>query len=264
MATVISRAERARSFGEVAEDYDRLRPSPPDAALDWLLQPPGQVAVDLAAGTGLLTRALARRVPHVVAVEPDQRMAAVLATSSPAARVVRAVGEQIPLGAATADGVFIQSAWHWLDPDRAIPEITRVLRPGGCFGALWITRDRDVDWVAELDRARRPAQPASVSPPVRAAGQRARRRTVELPADGPFGEPESASFRYTRTMTVDDLLGMLATYSRIITADPADWAAEHDRARAYLARRFPGADRLEVPLHAWCWRARRSGRPAPV
>ena len=260
MVRVINRAERARSFGEVAEDYDRLRPSPPDAAVDWLLPDHAETVADLAAGTGLLTRVLARRVPHVVAIEPDERMAAMLRTSSssaPPVRVVLAVGEQLPLAAATVDGVFIQSAWHWLDPDRAIPEITRVLRPGGTFGALWITRDRDVDWVAELDRARRPAQPASVSPPVREAGRRARSRMVELPADAAFDQEENASFRYTRTMTVPDFLGLLATYSRIITADPADVAADADRARAYLAQRFPGATELEVPLHAWTWRARR-------
>jgi SAM-dependent methyltransferase len=254
---VISRAERARSFGEVAEDYDRLRPSPPDAAVDWLLPDQAGIVADLAAGTGLLTRALARRVPRVVALEPDPRMSAVLHASSPAARVVRAVGEQLPLAAASTDGVFIQSAWHWLDPDRALPEIARVLRPGGTFGALWITRDREVDWVAELDQARRPAQPASVSPPVREAGRRARSRMIELPADTTFGKSENASFRYTRTMTVADFLGMLATYSRIITADPADVTADAGRARAYLAQRFPGATELDVPLHAWTWRARR-------
>jgi SAM-dependent methyltransferase len=257
VAGVINRAERARSFGEVAEDYDRLRPSPPDAAVDWMLPDHAETVADLAAGTGLLTRVLARRVPHVVALEPDERMSAVLHANSPAAPVVRAVGELLPLGAATVDGVFIQSAWHWLDPDRAIPEITRVLRPGGSFGALWITRDRDVDWVAELDRARRPAQPASVSPPVREAGRRARSRMVELPAGAAFDQEENASFRYTRTMTVPDFLGLLATYSRIITADPADVAADADRAQAYLAQRFPGAAELEVPLHAWTWRGRR-------
>ena len=261
MTRVTSRAERARSFGEVAEDYDRLRPSPPDAALDWLLPDRRTVAVDLAAGTGLLSRALARRVPRVIAVEPDDRMAAVLRAHSPGVGVVRAVGERIPVQDASADGVFIQSAWHWLDPDRAVPEIARVLAPGGCFGALWITRDRDVDWVAELDRVRRPPAVAQISPTVRRAGERARRRTVDLPDDGSFGPSQTSSFRYTRTMRPGDLVGMLATYSRIITADPADWAAENERARAYLARRFPGAGQIEVPLHAWCWRARRAGRP---
>ena len=73
-----------------------------------------------------------------------------------------------------------------------------------------------------------------------------------------FDEPENASFRYTRAMTVDDFLAMLATYSRIITAGPASVADDAERARAYLAQRFPGAAQLDVPLHAWTWRARRA------
>jgi hypothetical protein len=80
---------------------------------------------------------------------------------------------------------------------------------------------------------------------------------IELPADTTFGKSEHASFRYTRTMTVPDFLGMLAPYSRIITADPAGIAADAGRARAYRSQRFPGATELDVPLHAWTWRARR-------
>lgn len=257
-----SNAERARSFGAVAGDYDRLRPSPPDAAVDWLLPDHGHTVVDLAAGTGLLTRALARRVPEAIAVEPDDRMAAVLRARSPGVRVVRAVGEYLPLKTASVDGVFIQSAWHWLDPDRAIPQIARVLRPGGCFGVLWLSRDRDVDWVAGVDRARlTPGSPED--DPTAPARGRTGRGTVQLPADGLFEEPETSSYRYTRTMTAVDYLGLLGTYSRVITADPADQAAGHERARAYLAQRFPGADRLEVPLQAQVWRARRSACRKP-
>jgi ubiquinone/menaquinone biosynthesis C-methylase UbiE len=69
---------RATSFGRVADDYDRLRPGPPDEALDWLVPLTCEVVVDLAAGTGLFTRALQARVPPVIAVEPDDRMRAVL------------------------------------------------------------------------------------------------------------------------------------------------------------------------------------------
>jgi SAM-dependent methyltransferase len=266
---VTTDAERARSFGKVAEDYDRLRPSPPDAAVDWLVPEHCAVAVDLAAGTGLLTRALARRVPEVIAVEPDDRMAAVLRARSPGVRVVRAVGEDLPLETASVDGVFIQSAWHWLDPDRAIPQVARVLRPGGCFGALWPSRDPDVDWVADVNRAwrgERPAEDDPSAPPARdrAARDRAARGTVQLPANGLFEDEEISYYRYTRTMTAGDFLGLLGTYSRVITADPADQAAGHERARAYLEQRFPGADQLEVPLRVRVWRARRSDRPAPA
>src|ERR1700677_1419168 len=125
---------RATSFGQIADDYDRLRPGPPEEALDWLVPTDCVTAVDLAGGTGLFTRALRRRVTQVVAVEPDDRMRAVLAAKSPDVRAVAGRGEAIPLSEASADGVFVSSAWHWLDPDLAVPEIARVLRDGGRVG----------------------------------------------------------------------------------------------------------------------------------
>lgn len=103
----------------MADDYDRVRPGPPDEALDWLVPPDCEIAVDIAAGTGLFTRALRRRVGQVIAVEPDDRMRAVLAARSPGVRALAGRGEAIPVPDASADGVFVSSAWHWLDPARA-------------------------------------------------------------------------------------------------------------------------------------------------
>jgi hypothetical protein len=100
------------SFGAIATDYDRLRPSPPRAAVRWLLPARREVAVDLAAGTGLLTRVLATEVSDVVAVEPDARMAAEQKARSPGVHVVSGRGEAI----GKADAVLISSAWHWMDP----------------------------------------------------------------------------------------------------------------------------------------------------
>ena len=88
------------------------------------------VAVDLAAGTGLFTRELLGRAARVVAVEPDARMREVLAARSPEVDVREGWGEAMPLPDASADAVFVSTAWHWLDPARAVPEIARVLAPG--------------------------------------------------------------------------------------------------------------------------------------
>ncbi len=128
------RETRALSFGSVAADYDRYRPAPPPQALDWLIPPVAQAILDLAAGTGAVTRELIGRAPRVVAVEPDERMRAVLTTRCPQADVLAGRGEDIPLPSASVDAVVISAAWHWLDPGRAVPEITRVLRPGGRLG----------------------------------------------------------------------------------------------------------------------------------
>ena len=183
------------SFGTIATDYDRLRPSPPDAAIDWLLPANCQVAVDLGAGTGLLSRALARQVPRVVAVEPDERMAAVLQDRSPGVEVVPGRGEAIPLPDASADGVFISSAWHWMDPELTVPEIARVLRDGGRFGLIWTSRDREVGWVRELNRLREPDWAARTEEPDDRAGPGPGTATSRCRAPRRSGRPRSRSLR---------------------------------------------------------------------
>lgn len=244
-------SERAASFGGVAEEYDRLRPSPAPEAVDWLLPANCSVAVDVAAGTGLFTRALGDRVPHVIAVEPDSRMRAVLASRSPDLVVLDGVGEAIPLEDGSADAVCVSSAWHWMDPDRAVPEIARVLRPGGRFAVIWTSRDREVDWVRELDGI----HGTETADPVVRDHRRHREVIVE---DGLFTGIERASFGFTRRMRIEDVLGMLTTYSGFITADRSEQQAVLDRARAVLAARFPAAGEIDVPTRSWCWRADRA------
>jgi SAM-dependent methyltransferase len=250
---------RATSFGQVASDYDRVRPGPPGEALDWLLPRNCATAVDIAAGTGLFTRALQRRVPQVIAVEPDDRMRVVLAARSPGVRAVAGWGEAIPVPDASADGVFVSSAWHWLDPDRAVPEIARVLRDGGRLGVIWTSRDRRVDWVAELDMLRRPNDVRSAGD---ARSQLRRRHEVALPAGAPFENIASASFAFVRRMTVDDTVDWLATYSGLITAPATERAAGLARAREALLQRASADGVIEMPIRSACWRADRVHRPA--
>ncbi|OKI41644.1 hypothetical protein A6A29_37565 [Streptomyces sp. TSRI0281] len=119
------------SFGEIADRYDRFRPGVPTAVLDWLLPNGCETVVDLAAGTGKLTRSLMDRVPNVVAVEPDLRMGGALARNCPRALLVTGTGERMPLPDGGADALLVSMAWHWMDPQRAMPEIARVLRDGG-------------------------------------------------------------------------------------------------------------------------------------
>ena len=158
------RESRRLSFGSVAGDYDRYRPAPPPQALDWLIPPDASAVLDLAAGTGAVTRLLIGRAARVVAVEPDERMRAVLAARCPEAEVLEGRGEDIPLPDASVDAVVIASAWHWLDPERAVPEIARVLRPGGALGVIWVSRDSRVDWVAEFNGLMREAREADRAP----------------------------------------------------------------------------------------------------
>jgi ubiquinone/menaquinone biosynthesis C-methylase UbiE len=260
--------EMAGSFGRVAETYDRVRPGPAPAAVDWLVPAGGGAAVDLAAGTGLFTRALLGRVPEITAVEPDGRMRAVLAERTEGVRVLDGRGEVIPLPDASVDGVFVSTAWHWLDPALAIPEIARVLRDGGRLGVIWTSRDRADDWVAELDLLRLSAMPGETreweAGEPRTADQVRekldRHHSVTLPPDAPFGRAEAASFTFTRLMDVDDVVDWLATNSVFITASPASRQAGLARCRAALLAQATGDSRVEMPLRSWCWRADRLPR----
>ena len=243
------------SFGSIAEDYDQLRPQPPQRAVGWLVPTECEVAVDVGAGTGLFTRTLVGRVPQVIAVEPDARMRTVLKARSPGVRVLEGRGESIPLPDASADAVFVSSAWHWMDPERAVPEIGRVVRNGGRFGLLWTSRDREVDWVRNLDRL-----PGGDRVDAQLADRFRQRLYFDLPEPQIFDNVEREVFRFTRTMTVGDAVAMLGTYSRAIVASPDDRAQALAEARIALEERFPGADAVEIPMRTWCWRADRIAR----
>jgi SAM-dependent methyltransferase len=143
-----------------------------------------------------------------------------------------------------------------MDPDRAVPEIGRVLRDGGRFGLIWTSRDRDVDWVRGLDLLPGDETTGADAP------DRFRRRheNVALPDPQIFHDVARETFEFVRTMTIDDIVAMLATYSRVIVASPADRAQRLDNARAILTERFPGADAIDVPMQSRCWRADRIAR----
>src|SRR5271167_4296262 len=121
------KAQRAGSFGGAAAHYERYRPGPPVQAVDWVLPEPVRTAVDLGAGTGALTRLLIGRADEVVAVEPDDRMRAVLAESVPEARALAGRGEAIPLPDGSVDAVMASSSWHWMDTVPTLHEVGRVL-----------------------------------------------------------------------------------------------------------------------------------------
>src|ERR1700761_4912553 len=246
------------SFGSIAEDYDGLRPQAPRQAVDWLVPADCGVAVDLGAGTGVFTRMLVGSAAEVIAVEPDARMRAVLAARSPGVRVVEGHGESIPLPDAAADALFVSSAWHWMDPERAVPEIGRVLRDGGRFGLIWTSRDRDVEWVRNLERLPGEDLPEAESP------DRFRRRhqNVVLPDPQIFHNIARETFSFVRTMRVDDAVAMLATYSRVIIASPDVRAQRLAHARGVFAELFPGAETIDIPMRSWCWRADRLARNA--
>jgi SAM-dependent methyltransferase len=131
----------AKGFARSVDAYERARPDYPPEAIAWLAQEldlrPGRVVVDLAAGSGKLTRPLAALGCEVIAVEPVDEMRAAI---GPAARALDGTAEAIPLSDDSADAVTVGQAFHWFDGPAALAEIERVLRPGGALALVWNRR----------------------------------------------------------------------------------------------------------------------------
>lgn len=134
---------RALSFGRGAAEYERVRPEYSAEALDLVTERlalgPDAEVLDLAAGTGKLTRPLVERFARVTAVEPDPGMRAVLVQVTDCYKVLDGRAESIPLADESVDAVFVGQAFHWFDKERALAEMARVLRPHGGVVLLWNT-----------------------------------------------------------------------------------------------------------------------------
>jgi SAM-dependent methyltransferase len=146
----------ASGFGAGADDYERGRPSYPADVVAWLVSRLGvdesSVVVDLAAGTGKLTRLLVPTGAQLVAVEPVAAMRDKLLETCPGVTALEGTAEATGLPDGAADAVTVAQAFHWFDPGAALAEIARVLRPGGHLGLVFNERDTREPWVAELSR----------------------------------------------------------------------------------------------------------------
>jgi ubiquinone/menaquinone biosynthesis C-methylase UbiE len=144
----------AAGFARVADAYERGRPGYPREAIDHLVAElglwDGTTVLDLAAGTGKLTRLLRATGATVIAVEPVAAMRRVLSEAVPGVEVRDGTAEAIPVTDGTLDAVTVAQAFHWFDARRALAEIHRALRPSGGLGLIWNAFDTSVDWVAAL------------------------------------------------------------------------------------------------------------------
>jgi len=233
---------RSKSFGDVAYLYERYRPGPPPEIVAWFLPEPTDCVVDLGAGTGALTRLLVERARDVVAVEPDNRMRAVLADRVPGARALAGRGEAIPVPDGSAQGVFASSSWHWMDPVPTLAEIHRVLAPGGVFGAVWTGPDPEGPFMRQaralLEQMREESPDGADLAGSLTAGGAAGAATadrLELPEGVPFGPLETETFTWDIALDADELIGLLGTLSWVILMP------EDERSRIFVtARRLLG------------------------
>jgi SAM-dependent methyltransferase len=249
MATV----PRRLTFGAHADAYERARPEWPEQAARWIVPEAAELVVELGAGTGKLTRAVAALGSRVVAVEPDPRMLAVLRGLG--LEGVEGSAEAIPFGDGVADAVVAGSSLHWFELDVALPEIHRVLRPGGRFGFGWNHRDDRHPTTAAMSEAVYEAQ-------ARTRGPRWRSRdwATELAAAGLFEEVEQAHFEHVHEIPSDALRDHLLSYSGVA-------ALSEDERRRVLATVAEVLDAdesvnrggsLRLPFVVTAFRARRA------
>ncbi|MGH3505113.1 MAG: class I SAM-dependent methyltransferase [Nocardioidaceae bacterium] len=236
-------------FGDAAEDYDRLRLAPSTDALEWMMSGRERVVLDLAAGTGQISRQLDRPGLDVVAVEPDEQMRAVLGRRCPHARVLSGVAEDIPVEEASIDTVLVGTAWHWFDTGRALAEVARILRPGGRLAAVGTIPDPYVGWVEELID---PAEADHLR-----ANMQATYIDVALPSAA-FTAVETHEVASSVRMPAEDARAYFATRSGYLIADAQEKARLDNITRRGLAARFPSAQQIELPQRSWCWRTQKT------
>jgi SAM-dependent methyltransferase len=236
-------AAQARSFGAAAATYERGRPGYPSAALDWLLPARARRVLDLGAGTGKLTRALLDRRVEVVAVEPSDGMRDEITRVLPEVRVLAGSAEKIPLPDGAVDAVLVAQAWHWVDLARAVPEVARVLSPGGRLGLVWNVRDERQDWVAELGRI--------------IHGGVEQEMDTSNPAVGPpFGPIERFDVEWSNHLTPATLLDLVASRSYVIVlpAEKRDGVLTAVRDLIDNHPALAGRDEIAMPYVTRCSR----------
>lgn len=204
-------SDLARSFDRAAAEYERGRPGYAEAALDAVPLPAEAVVLDLAAGTGKLTRQLVPRFAHVIAVEPLDGMRELLERVVPEAVTLAGTANAIPLEDASVDGVFVGQAFHWFGTDEAVREIARVLRPRGVLAILFNHADGELE----------PALPQLVRDTLDTlAAARAPERSSQsglwrAPFPGPFEPFAEASFPNPVEHDRRGMLARLASWSSV-------------------------------------------------
>jgi ubiquinone/menaquinone biosynthesis C-methylase UbiE len=238
---------RARSFGSVVDAYDRARPSYPREAAAWLVGEQPTTVLELGAGTGKLTELLVDLGHDVHATDPDEQMLARLREHLPDVRTSVAAAEDVPAPDASYDVVVAAQAFHWFDHDRALPEIARVLKPGGRLAVVWNQRDERIPWVKRLGRI---------------IGAQDQFRSDEVLVTTPhFGFVEDHAFRHWQIVDRRSIQDLALSRSNVAVLDEDERAAKLGEVLAFYDEYGRGMDGMQLPLQASCYRATVVDRP---
>ena len=232
----------AAGFSRVAELYERARPTYPAEAVAWLAERtgmgPGKVVVDVGAGTGKLTRLLPPTGARVIAVEPLPEMRALIE----GVEAVDGTAEELPFPDGFAAAIVAAQAFHWFDHERALPELHRVLEPGGRLGLIWNSRDLADPLQRELGELLEPYR-ADVA-------DESRGELLEPLERSPlFGPIERWSCPHVLRYTADDLCARVASTSFVAALPPLERDVLIARTRGLtvgLEEPFPFVYRTDV------------------
>lgn len=247
------RAIAAQGYALGGDDYERARPTYPPQAVQLLVRElaigPGSTVLDLAAGTGKLTRLLTPTGAKLIAVEPVEAMRRHL-EAIPDAEVLAGTAEAIPLAVASVDAVVVGTAFHWFRGDEALAEIIRVLKPHGALGLVWNNPDLDVAWVAEIWQ---------LAGTKRRSAPRNRDLSWKQAFDGeqPLTPLRHRRFSHVQELGVEDLVARVNSIAFVASLP----AAERDELLAHVRRlgsaqqRRAGGGPLQLPYRTdvyWC------------
>jgi ubiquinone/menaquinone biosynthesis C-methylase UbiE len=243
---------QARSFGGVAEAYDRGRPSYPRKAAAWLTSEESLTVLELGAGTGKLTEQLVALGHDVHATDPDPAMLEILKARLPGVRTTEAFAEEIPGPDSVYDVVVGAQCFHWFDTDRAVPEIARVLKPGGSVALTWNERDERIPWVRKLGR-------------IIGTSKQATDPTDILKRSLQFLYVETETFTHWQTVDRNSIQDLVLSRSNIAVLDDDARAAKLDELLAFYDDYGRGMDGMQLPYNTRCFRARviKSRRTEP-
>jgi len=241
----VPREERwALSFGAVAAAYDRGRPSYPPDGVRWLVGRDAAAVLEVGAGTGKLTAELVAQGHEVWATDPDEAMLAVLRERVPEVSAKVATAEDIPANDRSVDVVVVAQAFHWFDHEVALPEIARVLKPGGHVALVWNFFDQRIPWVRRL---------------VNLVGEHAAssHASSDVLADHELFEPaERTTFAFWQDVTRDTLVDIVASRSYVASLPDVEREAKLDAVRALYDDYGRGHDGMQLPYVVECFRAK--------
>ena len=246
--------ERLRqTFGSVAEQYDRARPTYPAAVFDDLAEiaglEPGSRVLEIGPGTGKATVELVRRGYSVTGIELSPDLAEIAHRNVPSAAIEVGDFETWEPEGGGFDAIVAFAAFHWIAPTLRYAKPAQLLRPGGSLAVIHgphvLPHDGDpffLEVQEDYDAVVPHPENAPPPPPELAEGW-----TEDFLASEVFARVEERRHLQPLTYTADGFVALLGTFSNNLALPPEQRDELFRRIQARIAAR-PGGTVTEHHL----------------